>query len=439
MSGLMPFEGSGESSLAPLEPSTTVVSYYEIPRTTVASYPGSSFKTTTTNTHRVPSTVWLTPTTYTLTTIGGTEDHQSTKSIPYLLPLWTWAALLLGIVVLVSLTTILITLVVGWKKGKRRKRRDSEVNLNPRSTSSRRNSNLWIDENDGQGQPVEGTRTHKASTSLTLPGGNSSTSNVGAGFPNVMYVKQHNDILKEMKAKSSLFLNERAGDSGTWSDCETRRDEIDNIMHTRGDRQRYETRDNKRVDVMATRVHKGHQDKPQYSQTLPRSLHSHNVTDARLSHRLIHLQPATTSTFKRPTAGKKHARHDNIINEHTTDTQYHGTSDPAQIGDTATNYDILERRVNTCASGDPEFEMNLDLTIGPSLGVEEVADMNPFNYQNNPVDRDSPARGLELSGNVHVLEPQININPLPPAPSMNRHDFDNYDVTTFSQYAFSTL
>ena len=428
----MPFEGSGESSLAPLEPSTTVVSYYETPRTTAASYLGSSFKATTTKLN--------TPTTYTLTTIGGTEDHPLTKSIPYLLPLWAWAALLLGIVVLVSLTTVLITLMVGWKKGKRRKRRDSEVNLNPRLTSSRRNSNLWIDENDGQGQPVEGTCTHKASTSQRLPGGNSSTSNVGAGFPNAMYVKQHNDILKEMKAKSSLFLNERAGDGGTWSDCETRRSEIG--MHTRNDRERYGTvgDSNKRVDVIATRVHKGHQDKP-HSQTLPRSLHSHNVTDARLSHRLIHLQPATTSTFKRRTAGKKHARH-NIINEHTPDTQCHATSDPAQIGpgDTATNYDILERRVNPCASGDPEFEMNLDLTTGPSLGVEEVADvMNPFNYQNNPVDQDSPARGLELSGNVHVLEPQININPLPPAPLMNRHDFDNYDVTTFSQYAFSTL
>ena len=428
MSGLMPFEDSGESSLAPLEPSTTVVSYYEAPKTTAASYPGSSYKATTTNTPSVITTVWVTPTMYTYTTIGGTEDHHLTKSIPYLLPLWAWAALLLGIVVLVSMTTIWITLVVGWKKGKRRKRRDSEVNLNPRS-SFRRNSNLWIDENDGQGQPVGSTRTHTASTGLRLPVAGGTSNNVGAGFPNAIYVKQHNDILKEMKVKSSLFLNERTGDSGTWSDCETRRGEIG--IHTRGDHERYETRDSMRVDVMATSIHKGHQDRP-HSQTLPRSLHSHNETDARLSHRLIHLQPATTSTFKRH---QKHAQPK--ANEHNTAySDTHATSDPVETGDTAANCDIiLERRVNTCASGG--FDMNLDLTAGLSLGVEEAVDMNPFNYQNDPVERDSSVRGLELSGNVHVLEPQINHNPLPPL--MNRYDFDNYDVTTFSQYAFSTL
>ena len=101
------------------------------------------------------------------TTISATQDHQSTKLIPFLLPLWAWAALLLGVTVLVSVTIIWITLVIGWKKRKRRERRDDQVSLNPRS-SSRQNSNLWIDENDRQaGQPVEGTpHTHTTSTIL---------------------------------------------------------------------------------------------------------------------------------------------------------------------------------------------------------------------------------------------------------------------------------
>jgi hypothetical protein len=337
---------------------------------------------------------------------------------------------------------------VGWKKRKRsrRKRMDSEVNLNPRS-SSRRNSNLWIDENDGQGQPVEGTRTHTAASSLSLrlPGSTNSTSNDGAGFPNAMYVKQHNDILKEMKTKSTLFLNERAEfkDGGTRSDHESRGE------HTRGDRERFKTRDNTRAMAMA-RVHKGQQDRP-LSQTLPRNLHSSNMTDARLSHRLIHLQPATTSTFKRRTGQKKHARQN--INEYTsthsdtypdtyrdayTSITDGGNQSRVQSVNTATNCDILEMEVDTCES--VGFDMNQASTTGLSLGVDE-ADVNPFNYQSNPMDRDSPALagGLELSENVYVLGPHVNNNPLPPAPLMNRHDFDNYDVTTFSQYAFSTL
>jgi hypothetical protein len=49
----------------------------------------------------------------------------------------------------IIITTIWITLVVGWKK---RKRRDGEVNVNLIARlSSHRNSNLWIDENDGRG------------------------------------------------------------------------------------------------------------------------------------------------------------------------------------------------------------------------------------------------------------------------------------------------
>ena len=42
--------------------------------------------------------------------------------------------------------------------------------------------------------------------------------NIGRGYP--MYVKQHNDILKEMKAKSSLFLNEQDKNRGSRSDRE---------------------------------------------------------------------------------------------------------------------------------------------------------------------------------------------------------------------------
>ena len=128
MSGLMPYEASGESSLLTLlEPSTTVVSYYEShPITTVASsYPGSSsYKAAITDYDTPGVTTTVSTTTYklTYTTIGITRDHPLTisKSIPFLLPLWAWAALLLGIVVLLSVTTIWITLVVGWKRSRRR-------------------------------------------------------------------------------------------------------------------------------------------------------------------------------------------------------------------------------------------------------------------------------------------------------------------------------
>ena len=174
---------------------------------------------------------------------------------------------------------------------------------------------------------------------------------------------------------------------------------------------------------------KRHQDGP-HSQTLPRSLQvNSNVMDARLSHRLIHLQPATTSTFKRRT-GQKHTQ--NSEHNATHSDRYYAANDTQA----ATNCDTLERKINVCESG--RFDMNLhvasSLTTGPYL--YDKANVNPFNYQSNPVDRDSSARDLELSENVHVREPQINNNPLPPR--MN-HDFDNYDVTTFSQYAFNTL
>ena len=362
MSGLTPFEGSGESLLTPFEPSTTIELYQA---------------STTTDT---VVTITSTPVTY--TTISATQDHQSTKSIPFLLPLWAWAAILLGVTVLVSVTIVWITLVVGWKKGKRKRgRRDDQVNLNPR-LSLRCNSNLWIDENDGQEQPVEGegTCTHTNDTRLRRSG------NIGTGYPNFMYVKQHNDILKEMKAKSSLFLNERDRDRTIKSDCER---------------------------------HGGQQDRP-HSQTLPRSRQENsNVADTsvRLSHRLIHLQPATTSTFKRRT-GRKHAQN-NDYNDTYLDIAH--TNNPPQLEDmhmaTCHTGSTLERKIDVCESG--------------------VFEMNPFNYH-DPMDQDSSVRGLELSANVQG--PQINNNPLPPR--LN-HYFDTYDnelaVTTFSQYAFNTL
>ena len=457
MSGLMPFEGSGDSpydddSLTPLEPSsTTVASYssYKGPTTAEASYTaGSSYEALTTTTPAVTATI--ASTTYTTTTGVTHQDHQSTKSLPFLLPLWGWAVLLLGIVVLLSLTAIWITLVVGWKKNKkRRKTRDDEVNSNHQRSSSRRNSNLWIDENDGQGQPVEGTCTRAVAT--RLPG----SSNVdGAGFPNATYVKQHNDILKEMKSKSSLFLSEQAGDRGSvMYDHEGQ-----GVAGTRG--AHYHERYAGHRDTRA-RDHKGRQDARPHSHTLPRSpqVSSNVTTDARLSHRLIHLQPATTSTFKRR---QKHTQN-STTHEHSTihsDTPCHAashlqaigkpkhttpthsdtyvTSDPQAVTvDTGAKCDILETKVNVCESAG-RFDVNLAVTPGcPALGDNlEDSVVNPFNYRYNPVDRDSPARGLELMESAHVRGPQINNNPLPPR---TYHDFDNYDVTTFSQYAFNTL
>ena len=100
MSGLTPFEGIGESLLTPFEPSTTIELHQA---------------STTTDT-----VVTITSTPITYSTISATQDHQSTKLIPFLLPLWAWAAILLGVKVLVSVTIIWITLVVGWKKCKRR-------------------------------------------------------------------------------------------------------------------------------------------------------------------------------------------------------------------------------------------------------------------------------------------------------------------------------
>ena len=146
------------------------------------------------------------------------------------------------------------------------------MSLNPRS-SSHRNSNQWI---NGQGQPAEGESTHTHTTDTRLP----RSGNIGTGYPNSMYVKQHNDILKEMKEKSSLLLNKQDRDRGI-----------------RSSRER----------------HGGHHDRP-HSETLPRSRQeSSKVTDTslRLSHRLIHLQPSTTSTFKQCT-GWNHAQN----NEH---------------------------------------------------------------------------------------------------------------------------
>ena len=61
----------------------------------------------------------------------------------------------------------------------------------------RRYSNPWIDENDGQGQPVVGEGTHTHTTDTRLP----RSGNIGTGYPNSMYVKQHNDTQKEVKAK----------------------------------------------------------------------------------------------------------------------------------------------------------------------------------------------------------------------------------------------
>ena len=337
MSGLTPFEGRGESFLTPFEPSTTVELHQA---------------STTTDT-----SVTTTSTPVICTTISATQDHQSTKSIPFLLPLWAWAAILLGVTVLVSVTIIWITLVVGWKKGKRkRERMDDQLSLNPR-ISSRRNSNLWIDENDGQGQQVqgEGTCTHTTDTRLPRSG------NIGTGYPNSMYVKQHNDILKEMKAKSSLLLNEQDRDRGI-----------------RSGRERY-------GDRGARGDHGGHHDGP-HSQTLPRSRQENsNVTDTslRLSHRLIHLQPTTMSIFKQCT-GWNHAQN----NEHN-DTHL----------DTA-HTDNLPH---------PEEMATCHCTLGVCES-DQGFKVNPFNYHNDPVDQDPSVRGLELLANIEG--PQIIPLPL---------------------------
>ena len=416
MSGLMPYEASGESSLlTPLEPSTTVVSYYEShPITTVASsYPGSSsYKAAITDYDTPGVTTTVSTTTYklTYTTVGITRDHPSTisKSIPFLLPLWAWAALLLGIVVLLSVTTIWITLVVGWKKNKRsrRKRRDNDVNLNTRSLrSSRRNSNLWIDENDGQGESVEGACTPHTPAATRLPAG---TSNVGVGYPNASatYAKQHNDILKEMKAKSSLFLNEQARDRGS-RNIQALERHGDSGVHTIGDHCDHERYGQRSRDTRAAGGHKSHQDsRPHTSQTLPRSMrvNPNLMTDARLSHRLIHLQPATTSTFKRRAAQKHTQNINDNINEHidnTTHSDTHQLQDRCmyyagggtQAVDTAmANSDMVEREVDTAMANSDTLEMKVNICdesrgfdmnlayyasthAGPSVGDAELHDI----------------------------------------------------------------
>ena len=114
MSSLTPFKGSGESFLTPLELSTTVASYQD---------------STTTD---AGVTATLTPFTY--TTISATQDHQSTKSIPFLTTVGMGSYTIrqdgTG-----ECDNHLDHTNGGMEETKRREKRDNQVSLNLRSLS----------------------------------------------------------------------------------------------------------------------------------------------------------------------------------------------------------------------------------------------------------------------------------------------------------------
>ena len=123
MSGIRPFEGSGELLLTTVNTSSTTVTEFH---------------------HNDSATKTSTSTTIDLVDFKTTSVQVQSNSTPYplLLPFWGWAAVLVGGCVLVSVTFICVFLLVGWRKDRRRR----NYQVNRRSQTSRRcNSSLWID------------------------------------------------------------------------------------------------------------------------------------------------------------------------------------------------------------------------------------------------------------------------------------------------------
>ena len=352
MSGILqPFEGSGDSQLAPDNTFISMSSTMPVITQQILVSPSLIFIMNASST-TIPVHVEV-------------QDDQSNTSIrnhgsP--LSLWVLAVLVVGTTVLLSLSLVCVTLLVGWKKSKRR--RNYQVNLRSRPHHS---SSLWIDlECRDKEVPVE-------CTDARLQG--------------------------NIRRECSDYCRHKYGFNTL---------PVMHMQHGIGLRNAYfneDMCDDDRLDSSPKRR----------SQSLPRKrMHKPTGTSVNRQHSFLHLQPATTSTFKLATRETGQDDIDLHIDKALT---FNSTN-------------MQSATVTSTLSNSPEEKID----------ISDIPSLNLIDDHEEP-DLDSPVR-IELLArdeSVTVANSEEE-EELPPTARVVY--FDNHNdisVTTFKHYAFNTL
>ena len=260
MSGIRPFEGSGEPLLTTINTPSTTTKFYDN---------DSATKISTLRTIGNDVTVGFTTT--------SAQSQSNSAPYPFLLPFWGWAAVLVGTTLLLSVTLICVLLCVGRRKSRRR--RNYQVNCRPRRSQPQRcNSTLWIDLE--QVDSIENTPCTNHGTTCTLEMRKASRNN-GKSTCNYSGSNRHSSHRvkgKETEMKNSLFFSE---------------EDLVNIRKERERSEQLQSEDQEKC-------------KPK-------------DTCLRLNDSFLHLQAPTTTTFKLETVKENHSDSHSLIKERLSD------------------------------------------------------------------------------------------------------------------------
>ena len=390
MSGIRPFEGSGEPFLTTTNISSTTAStdYYVEHSSRSRTSRSSTISTGHDNTTTIASSL-------------GDQESNSTSLYPFLLPLWAWAAILLGVAILLSLLLICITLTVGWRKGKKR-RRHRQVNLRSPARRHRCNSSLWID--------LEQVETVDCAVDITTV-----------------------DMTKSSKPTSQT----RLGNSSISRKGSIRR----KLQETREKRSQYYFSEE---DLIAMRSERDQNDQHQSAAQHMTCNHKTNYMCLELNQNLLHLQPGTTLTFKR-----------NRSQKHKLEEKSSYDSRSGSLNDTNNRLSPAGRTDEgscTCACT-PESKVDLGIkieddpypligtcTCSPACNESDTLCTSRSRSLESSASRDLERDQDHHDQQIRMNDPETSHPDMPPR-SIYSYDITDASVTTFPHraYAFKTL
>lgn len=338
------------SAIRPYEGSgELLLTPYNVSNTTEAAYDSSS----TTNAWNTTSVAVTTTTVW---------DHQSNSTdLPSLLPLWAWAAMLVCTILLLSVLVNCVTLTVGWRK----QRKTDQVNQRTRPRE-RQSSSMWIDlENTELSLHAECVTDGHIPRRNTRDCGSVHRTGCRRSRPN---------ILQGTREKRSLIFSEEE------------------------------------LAIMKSKLRRTKDDDQHLSQD---GCKHQATTSLRLNSSFLHLQPATSSTFKQDNS-RANAHKLDLCDTHTDKTR---KLSPRHL---ATASSTSERKVDTFVEMDQYQLCDHD------------------DQSQSPSEQHTLARNLESSTNTMGQNEQMNVSE-----STQRlnyfDDVSNITVSTFSHYAFNTL
>ena len=317
-----------------------------------------------------------------------TRNTTSVADLPSLLPLWAWAAMLVCTILLLSMLVNCIILTVGWRK----QRKTNQMHQRTRSHKPQ-TSSMWIDlENTELSQPTQcmtDGQTPKRETRNS-----STTCRIG-------HRRSRSHLLQGTREKRSLIFSE---------------EELA-IMKSKLRR----TRDNINDD-----------------QHLSEEGCKHQATNSlRLNSSFLHLQPATSSTFKRDNSQADIQKLD-LCDTHTDKTHK----------PTSSTFKRDNSQAGTCKLDlcDPDADETHKLSAvhlatassTPEKKVDTCLEMDEYHEHQLPEEQHILARNLESSTNTRGHDEQTNVSESTQR-SNYFDDISNITVSTFSHYAFNTL